>query len=748
MANYWDVNTNQYLYANSSKFDGNFGYTTGNTYDNAFTNSIYTSSVNYSNSDNNTALMLKESSVFFNEVADFNNRQKAYSYSGQPESSLQYPEGNNVRTSGNTTTQSSTQTTTQDTTSNSSQVNTDELIDGELKDDTQIQLDLGDGQTATLTYKDLNDNIEAVEKEVAALENALEQAEENVDEDGNSRVTDDTPVSEMSFWQKAGTVGMGLLDGGWKFAKSFFGFEDGWEGFKKGGWKNLLGNVGSIAGAYALSCIPYAGPYIAAAFIWYTRGDAICNAIGIKNPVPLNSYKDLVNLLAIPVKYKDDTLYISGIGYKDGKFCHQKWYDIVRDWLLPLPVRANELEFGWAEGKGIHGLCTAKTAGDLEFAAESIGVAAIEFAGSKGASKGMKAKASKINGTTPKTTTAAPKGIGGRIRNFFKNKVDSIKEENAAIEALRSKEYEMWNLAKQKETGFFKRLKSFNKQKREFNKKYCANTEAYEKQKQQMLDEWVNKNGNNGNKKQGILKRLFNGKGNKNKKFTNVDNEIKKLENDLKTSRKERIECQEKAKMDKARYDKKNSKLQELEKELNDVLDGSKNIKGISNSPDAKIYFRQEMERLIAEEKQFNRQYRQLYRAQQKSMGAQLVRNIDKRNNVKQYTSRDSRFGQLLELNRKPQSMGHLNYTGRLGFKVAWDGSMLMYNGGKAILGKPGSAYLIGRYSTNPEAYKGEFWSAERIEEESQTLYELKQYLEQLKQIKEQTEEYYGTYGN
>ena len=678
----------------------------------------------------------------------------------------------NVETDDVSETSSRNVTNTRTETENKTKSNNDS--DVELTDDTEVTVDLGDGKTTTVKYKDLCDNIEVLEQDLAARQAELEKIDEKTDDKGNSRVEDDTPLSEMTFWQKAGRVGLGVLNGGWKFVKSFFGMEDGWKGFtKNGGWKRCLANLGMVAGTIALSFIPYAGPYIAAAFLWYTRGDAICNAIGVKNPLPP---KVLVNMLALPVKYKDDKLRFSfPIRIEDGKLKLSKKYEDYMDWILPSPIRIKNLtkenikkykeeNLGWAEGKGIYGMCKAETAGELESASESIGVALVEVAGSKGASKAMKVKGNiasqnlaKIKGTTPKGTTGAktptPKtptpttgstsgaqkpGLFGRVR-------DGLKAEHQARKDLTAYEKYMWEQTKS-EGSFGARLKSFAKQKREFNRQYCANEIAYEEQKQQMLDTWVNSTGTG--KKQGLFGQLRNknsvkSRGNKNDNA--VMKEISTIEQELNNARERKINYTEKAQMDEALYGTEN-RIQGLKDYVNNALDGKESIsKIIEADSDSKALFLQEMDRVISSERQFNRQYRQLYKAQQRAVGAQLARNLDPKR-VAKYTGEVEKARQLWALNKKPNGMKTYKYVGKFGFKAFWDGTMLTYNGGKAFVGKPGSAYMIGRYASKPEAYRGELVTAEDIENERLAIEEYEEYINELKGLKAQIEETYGAY--
>lgn len=551
-------------------------------------------------------------------------------------------------------------------------------VSSKLTDDTKIPVDLGNGETAEITYKDLNENIAAYANKIEHQEKELKKIKENTDENGNARITDDTPLSEMSFRQKAGKVVAGLINGSFKFLKSFVGFEDGWKGFKNGGWKRLLANVGVAAGAIALAAIPGVGPVLSAGFLWLTRADAIKNA-----------------------------------------------------------------------GQGIYKMCTAETGGDLEAAAEHIGVALVEVAGGKAASKRIRVKGGMRN-----TKFKGIKGIFKKFKAELKATKNSIETEKRIHTFVKQARHFYKTTTGKSE---FKRY-NFVKQRR-MNNKYCANKMAYEEQKQQMLDEL--KNG----KEQNIFKQLFqrfkNSDKNSNTNLSNneqkVINVIKEDEELLKLYRETEINLTKKSEIDKALSSRRWSlfsdnrvNVKELKSYRERILSGNglspreKELSSIvKNDFKARALFEQEITRLIRSERQFNRQYRQLYRSRQKAMGAQIARGIES-DKVVAYTGKSGKFGQLWALNKKPQDMGWMRYIGKFALKTAWQGPMLMYNGCRATLGTSFSVYPIVRTWFKPDALDGEFVSKDDIAKLEQETEAYKNQLAQLEEIKTQAEKYYA----
>lgn len=101
----------------------------------------------------------------------------------------------------------------------------------------------------------------------------IKNIEDGKQKDGSSKLEDKRSLKELSFWQKAGKVGMGILTGTLNVAKSLVGFDkDG-----KWNWKKCLKNVAIGVGVAAL-CV-FAAP-LGAGLAATLGGGMVASAVG------------------------------------------------------------------------------------------------------------------------------------------------------------------------------------------------------------------------------------------------------------------------------------------------------------------------------------------------------------------------------------------------------------------------------------------------------------------------------------
>lgn len=119
----------------------------------------------------------------------------------------------------------------------------------------------------------LNEAKQEATKTLDEVDTQVQEIEKGKQEDGSSKVEDKRKLKDMTFWQKAGKVGMGILTGTINVAKSLVGFD------KDGKWslKKCLKNV-AIGVGVATLCV-FAAP-AGAALAAALGGGAIASAIG------------------------------------------------------------------------------------------------------------------------------------------------------------------------------------------------------------------------------------------------------------------------------------------------------------------------------------------------------------------------------------------------------------------------------------------------------------------------------------
>ncbi len=160
--------------------------------------------------------------------------------------------------------------------------------------------------------KKLHAQINELEQEKKGLNLTVQQGKNGKEtEDGTIKVKETwADYNKLPTWKKALRGASHIVQGTWKLATGFFGYETNPKtGESEWNWKKCLKNTAIAAGCIALSAIPYVGPVVTTTLLTtgvvcgtIGTGKGVYKAINAKTPEELdNAYQDIGAGLTIGV---------------------------------------------------------------------------------------------------------------------------------------------------------------------------------------------------------------------------------------------------------------------------------------------------------------------------------------------------------------------------------------------------------------------------------------------------------------